>query len=79
MQWNIRDRRINHTPDGKLLTKAIDWVVSQNADPNSIYYNKVNTDKIALAGQSCGGAQLLTVADDPRVFNPNRPLDFMSE
>ena len=67
MQWNINDRKINHTPDGKLLTNAIDWIVAQNADANSAYYGKVDTENIALGGQSCGGAQLLTVASDPRV------------
>lgn len=67
MQWNINDRKINHTPDGKLLTNAIDWVVAQNTDANSAYYNKVDTENIALGGQSCGGAQLLTVASDARV------------
>lgn len=67
MQWDLQDRQINHTPDGALLTKAIDWVVSQNADKSSAYYQKVDIDHIALGGQSCGGAQLLTVADDPRI------------
>lgn len=67
MQWNINDRKINHTPDGKLLTNAIDWIIAQNADSGSAYHNKVDTEKIALGGQSCGGAQLLTVAGDKRV------------
>lgn len=67
MQWNINDRKINHTPEGKLLTDAIDWIIEQNNDKNSVYYGKINTEKIALGGQSCGGAQMLSVASDPRV------------
>lgn len=67
MQWDLQDRRINHTPDGALLTKAIDWVLAQNADPKSPYYQTVDTKHIGLSGQSCGGAQVLTVAKDPRV------------
>ena len=67
MQWDIKDRKINHTPEGKLLTDAIDWIVDENSSPGSAYYQKVDVEKIALGGQSCGGAQLLTVANDPRV------------
>ncbi len=67
MQWDLKDRKINHTPDGKLLTDAIDWIIAQNSNPNSAYYQQVDTEKIALGGQSCGGAQLLTVANDSRV------------
>ena len=67
MQWDLNDRKINHTPAGSLLTDAIDWALAQNENPDSYYYHQIATDKIALGGQSCGGAQLLTVAAAPRV------------
>ncbi len=50
-----------------LLTDAIDWAVAQNANEQSIYFGKLDTSKIAVAGMSCGGLQALEVSPDPRV------------
>ena len=49
-----------------LLVEAIDWAIAQNSDKSSQYYHKL-TNKIAVAGMSCGGLQALEVAPDPRV------------
>jgi hypothetical protein len=49
------------------LTAAIDWAFAQNTNKNSVYFKKLNTNKIALAGMSCGGLQALEVAGDPRI------------
>jgi len=49
------------------LLDAIDWAIAQNADPNSPYYHKLDTEKIAISGMSCGGLQALDVAGDPRI------------
>ncbi len=49
------------------LTDAIDWAVAQNKDSKSPYYNKVDTEHIAVSGMSCGGLQALEAAPDPRV------------
>lgn len=49
------------------LTDAINWAIAQNSDAKSIYFKKINTQKIAVAGMSCGGLQALEVAPDPRV------------
>lgn len=49
------------------LLDAIDWAIAQNADPNSPYYQKLDTKKIAVSGMSCGGLQTLEVAGDPRI------------
>ena len=49
------------------LVDAINWAIAQNKDKNSIYYNKIDEDKIAVSGMSCGGLQTLEVASDPRV------------
>jgi predicted alpha/beta-hydrolase family hydrolase len=50
-----------------LLTDAINWAIAQNSDKSSQYYRKLDTNKIAVAGMSCGGLQALEVAPDPRV------------
>lgn len=49
------------------LIDAIDWAIAQNSDKTSHYYNKVDTQKIAVCGMSCGGLQALEAAPDPRV------------
>jgi hypothetical protein len=51
----------------KQLLDAIDWAIAQNKDKNSPYFNKIDTDKIAVSGMSCGGLQTLEVAPDPRI------------
>ena len=51
----------------KQLLEAMDWITDQNADPKSEYYHMVALDKVAAMGQSCGGAQVLAVAHDPRI------------
>jgi len=50
-----------------LLMEAINWAIAQNSDKSSQYYQKLDTNKIAVAGMSCGGLQALEVAPDPRV------------
>ena len=50
-----------------LLTDAINWALAQNADKASPLYQKLDTNKIAIAGMSCGGLQALEIAPDPRV------------
>lgn len=60
------DQRTERSTSSK-LTDAIDWAIAQNSDKNSIYFKKINTKKIAVAGMSCGGLQALEVAGDPRI------------
>lgn len=49
------------------LLEAMDWITDRNADPESEYYHMIDLDKVAAMGQSCGGAQVLAVAHDPRI------------
>src|SRR5690606_5899194 len=49
------------------LLAAIDWVVKQNADAASPYYQRIDTGAIAVSGYSCGGAQAMRAASDKRV------------
>lgn len=48
-------------------TMAIDWVTAENERPCSRYYHKLDTKKIAVAGQSCGGLMSIAAGGDPRV------------
>lgn len=49
------------------LTDAINWAIAQNSDKKSPYYNKIDIQKVAVSGMSCGGLQTLEVASDARV------------
>jgi dienelactone hydrolase len=49
------------------LTHAIDWAVAENRRVGSQYFGKLDTDNIAVMGQSCGGLQAIDAAHDPRV------------
>ena len=63
-------------PPGQTFTMAtsaadvkagIEWALAENARPASPYYGKIDPAKLAVAGFSCGGAQVLELAGDPRV------------
>ena len=47
--------------------ESIDWIIAQNSDPNSPYYNKIDIKNICVAGMSCGGLQTLYNCADPRI------------
>lgn len=47
--------------------ESIDWILKQNENPNSPYYQKIDTKKICAAGMSCGGLQTLANCVDPRL------------
>ncbi len=49
------------------LIDAIDWAIAQNKDKKSPYYKKLDVNKIAVSGMSCGGLQAMESAGDPRV------------
>jgi hypothetical protein len=51
-----------------LLLDAMDWAIKQNGESSSPFYNRLDTTKIAVMGQSCGGLQALAVSHDPRVM-----------
>ena len=47
--------------------ESMDWVIAQNADPASPYYQKIDVKNICVAGMSCGGLQTLYNCADPRI------------
>ncbi len=66
LQMFAQHEKDQHTPS-TMVAKALDWICQQAADPASPYYNKVDAEKIAAAGHSCGGAQVLANAADQRL------------
>lgn len=55
------------TIDDAMMIQAIDWAVKENGDRSSRFYDKIDTSRVAVMGQSCGGLQALAVSNDPRV------------
>ena len=47
--------------------ESIDWIIAQNANPQSPYYQKIDVQNICVAGMSCGGLQTLYNCADPRI------------
>ena len=47
--------------------ESIDWAISQNENPNSPYYQKIDVKNICVSGMSCGGLQTLHNCADPRI------------
>jgi hypothetical protein len=54
-------------PQPKKLVDAIDWAVAENARPGSKYYGRLDTTRIAVMGQSCGGWEAIDASRSPRV------------
>jgi hypothetical protein len=51
-----------------LLTEGINWAIAENARKDSPYFGKLDTAKVAVMGQSCGGVQAPDIAtSDPRI------------
>jgi acetyl esterase/lipase len=66
LQMLAQHEKDQHTPSS-MVQQALDWICQQADDPASPYYNKIDQEKIAAAGHSCGGAQVLANADDRRL------------
>jgi dienelactone hydrolase len=49
------------------LTQAIDWAIKENTRTGSKFFGKLDTSKIGVGGQSCGGGLATQVAGDSRV------------
>lgn len=49
------------------MTKALDYAFAANEDPDSPYYQKLDTTKVGAMGHSQGSGATATAASDPRV------------
>lgn len=66
MQDRIDDRPLKKSPNEQML-QAVDWISKEAERKKSEYFKLVDYGSIAMAGQSCGGAQALVNSSDPRV------------
>ena len=49
------------------LIKALDWAIAENGRKDSPYFGRLDPQKVAVMGQSCGGLQATAVAADARI------------
>jgi hypothetical protein len=49
------------------MTIGLDYMFAANEDPNSMWYQKVDTNRVGAMGHSQGGMATAAVASDPRV------------
>lgn len=66
MQVYQFDREEKGTPSSMLM-KAMEWIIKESAREGSDYCGMVDVDRIAAAGHSCGGAQVLCNAKESRL------------
>jgi hypothetical protein len=53
--------------NGSALVAAMDWLEAESKSRNSRFYGKVNVERIAAMGMSCGGLMSYGASNDPRV------------
>ena len=66
MRDSLNERAIGHTESSELI-RGLELMLQLNRTNNTDYYHIIDTTKIAVAGHSCGGAQVLYNAGDPRL------------
>ena len=49
------------------MLEAIDWATRETARAGGEFYRRIDVERIAVGGHSCGGLQALAVSHDPRV------------
>lgn len=49
------------------MIDAIDWALAEHARPGSRWHGRLDPQRVAVMGQSCGGLQAIDAARDPRV------------
>lgn len=53
--------------DGTALVAALDWLEAESKGRDSRFYGKVNVERVAAMGMSCGGLMSYGASNDPRV------------
>jgi hypothetical protein len=57
----------NTTPQGPELNEGIDWIEAESKREGSPFFNKVDTTKIAMGGQSAGSLATFQAGGDKRL------------
>ncbi len=63
----LRDDVSNEKTRSSQLLEALDWILAENASPTSVFHGKVDPERVAAMGMSCGGLQAIEISADPRI------------
>lgn len=55
--------------NGKSASDSLDCILKENSNPDSIFYNKIDTDKIGVLGHSQGGAGAINMSSVGKYTN----------
>lgn len=55
--------------NGKSASDSLDCILKENSNPDSIFYNKIDTDKIGVLGHSQGGAGAINMSSTGKYAN----------
>ena len=61
-QWSMHQQGIPQR--GELMLHAVDYMIAQNNNPSSIFYNRIDVNKIGLIGHSRGGGGAVSAVND---------------
>lgn len=53
--------------NGRVLAASLEWIIRQNDTPQSRFYQKLDTHRIAVGGHSIGSVNAFAIADDQRL------------
>ena len=70
------------TGSGKTTITTLNYMLTQNEDPGSVFYHKIDTDNIGITGFSQGGAAVfnaLTKFEEAKYFKSAAPLSPVQE
>lgn len=60
-------RMISKGASSAKMIAALDWILAENKREGSPYFGLINSEKVAIGGNSCGGLIAIKTASDPRV------------
>ena len=65
----------NHSANADEMSDVISWILARDADPSSLFFGRIATERVGTSGHSAGGLQaLVCTSRDPRV-KASAPMD----
>lgn len=61
------DERPHNKAPNAMMIEGLDWIATQTQAKDSEYFQAADLSRVAFAGHSCGGAQILALANDARI------------
>lgn len=49
------------------MLDALDWALGEHAREGSVFFERLDREKVAAMGMSCGGLQAIEISGDPRI------------